>query len=869
MPKSSFLRRGFLVPFFLLFCAAPSFATGLEGRVVDRGTLDEQGNAKGIPGVQIKVYDGRKLIASATTDSKGRYRVRKAASPCKAVFRARGYQPASRTLHFALGPEDTASHDVVFDRAPREGALGYYRGLARGIMAQPLHAGFFRGRAEAGDTAFAFSMAGFHVEGDTTADYRGAVMELLWAEYLSHEPPPAAPYYLAQALKPLFDSLGWEPPQGMDAYLETNPMALEAFLADLGTAFKDPRELPSPRDVRKAGIPSSLAATLAAGELASAGLAKRKRVQFLARWKKLWGKDLSDVEAGEKPAEFDPSAAVAALARAKPRSPAARYLEGRALFAAGNFAAAAEALEAANKLKPGMFAAARYLEAMALMQLGREADALGRFQALREARESGWKAKAYYGLAVINEREKRHAEAASDLWKSIRLAPDPEAEYLLAEVSLHLKNNAEAEALLERRAAAHPGEHRARYWLGRFAEKRDQAGVAEDHYRKAWEASREPEYAAALAGLYIAREDWNAALRILEPMKARLKGEGRGRYAECLMHTGRVREAAKEFAAAYAASPEPALLGPLVETLLRGGRIDEARRTVDGFKDQAHPSAKLARAKVDLAAGEIPASRLLLEDLAKRESNNPELHFLLGVGHFRERAWNKAKKEFDLALRYRADYLEAIYHGGLALVKTGRTDDARNFFNELAQRVSPEWKARGFVGVGLSFAAEQKPEAAENYYGRSIDAMPTAEAHGLLALSRRRLGGPEHWEEDAGKAYELDPTQPKAILAMGEAHIARGRNAQALKVFQKGREMNPGSCDVLAGLAKSQYLAGKYQASRTTSASAISSCPDEAEPYYYAGVVSDKLRNRKEAEGYFKAYRKAGGDKELLPEDYR
>jgi Flp pilus assembly protein TadD len=147
--------------------------------------------------------------------------------------------------------------------------------------------------------------------------------------------------------------------------------------------------------------------------------------------------------------------------------------------------------------------------------------------------------------------------------------------------------------------------------------------------------------------------------------------------------------------------------------------------------------------------------------------------------------------------------------------------------------------------------------------------MPTAEAHALLALSKRRLGGPQHWEEDANQAFSLDSRHPKAILAMGEVHIAKGRKAQALKLFQKGREHNPESCDVLAGLAKSQYLSGQYQASRSTSSSAISNCPDEAEPYFYAGVVSDKLSNRKEAEGYFKAYKKAGGNEDLLPEAYR
>ena len=104
---------------------------------------------------------------------------------------------------------------------------------------------------------------------------------------------------------------------------------------------------------------------------------------------------------------------------------------------------------------------------------------------------------------------------------------------------------------------------------------------------------------------------------------------------------------------------------------------------------------------------------------------------------------------------------------------------------------------------------------------------------------------------------------------MGEVYFAQGKKSQALKLFQKANEHTPGSCDILAGLAKSRYLMGQYQASRGASAQAISLCPGEADPYYYAAVTSDKLRNRKEAEDYFRAYRKAGGDEGLLPEEYR
>jgi Flp pilus assembly protein TadD len=90
-----------------------------------------------------------------------------------------------------------------------------------------------------------------------------------------------------------------------------------------------------------------------------------------------------------------------------------------------------------------------------------------------------------------------------------------------------------------------------------------------------------------------------------------------------------------------------------------------------------------------------------------------------------------------------------------------------------------------------------------------------------------------------------------------------------LKHFQEAVLNNPNSCELLAGMAKSQYLTGAYQAGRNTSDKAIAICPSEPEPYYYAAVTSDKLRNKKEAEDFFKAFRKAGGDEGMLPEEYR
>lgn len=867
MPIMPSFGRGILPPLCLFLSAVlPASSGEIAGRVIDRGTFGEDGKAKGIAGVQITVQDGRKQAGTAVTNAKGQYRIKKAPASAKVTYRLKGAQPSSLVRRYAVSPSDTVSFDVAFDRPPKDNledeAQDYWRGVAGAFLALPLHEGFFR---EVSDSAF--TLGGAFLAGDSTADYRAAVAHLLWEEFLGQDRPLLARYHLAHAVKARFDSLEVPAPSSLEAYLEADPRALEALVGDLKASLKDPKKVPGPKDIRKADIPLPLAADLAARHLDASGLTKRKRKQYEARWKKVWGKDLPEPREDEN-VPFHPALAVERLVATRPGSPAAQYFRGKALFAARQYAAAAEALDEANKLRPGVFAAARYLEALALMQLGRESEALGRFHALREAPDPTWKAKAYYGLGVINHKEKRYSEAASDLWRSIRSKETSEAVFLLAEVSANLNGNAEAEKLLEGVLAKNPGEHRAHYWLGRYAEKREQVGVAEDHFRKAWEQSPNPEYAEALGRLFASREEWVAALKILEPAKAKLSPEGRERYADALLHAGRSRDATREFSAAYLARPTPALLGRHVEALLQTGKVDEAQAAVNAFKDQGHPAAKLAGAKVALRTGETAKSRLLLEDLAKREETNPELHYLLGLGWYNERAYGKARREFDLALKYRADYLDAVFYSGLALVKTGRPEEARNFFNELAQRTSPEWKAKGFIGVGFAFASQQKPEAAENYYQRSLGAMETAEGQALLALSKRRLGG-QDWMVGARRAFEMDPRHPKAVQAMGEVYFVENKKSQALKLFQKANELSPGNCDVLSGLAKAQYLMGQYMAGRATSATAVSQCPGETDPLYYAAVNSDKLRNKKEAGDYFRAYRKAGGDEGLLPEEYR
>lgn len=852
-------------------------AAELHGRVLDRGTLKPDGGGRGIGGVQVTLYDGPKKIGTTVTNGRGLYHFRKlSVTNAKAVYQIRGWRPEQVVRLYHLSPVDTGSRDVYLDASPQEKPpkpakgreakpfVGYYPGLARGFLALPHLEAFFRENAE--DSLA--DLSAFFDGRDTSAGYTGAMCELLWAEFLSQDRTLESRYYLAAALYPLLDSLGWGRLQGMKRYLDIPPETVREVSASMREAIRVPKKLPGPKDIRKAKAPPELAAQIAAELLADPALSEKAKDRFLAQWKKAWGKEAPAYrdEGGDESA-FKPGAVMARIAAARPQSAAAQYLKGRGLFAARDYAGAIDAFEEANKLTTGGHASARYHEAVALMRLGRDAEALGRFQALREAPDPYWKAKGLYGVGYLAEKEGRHSEAANALWKSVRLTPSPpEAVDLLAEVSLKLTDRGEIEKLLQERVEDDP---RAHYWLGRYAEADQQPGVALDHYKKAWDAYPAPAYAEALARLNVAQEEYGPALALLEPQRAYLSAAGRQALAECLLQAGRSLDAAREYKAVYAAKPAPEILARYVDALLKANRASEALAAARAFPDATHPKARSALAKALVGTHHAAEARPILEGLSKQDENNADYHYYLGLCHYEDRNWSKAKREFDDALKYRQDHLEALYYTGLCGVKLGRAEAARDYFNELAQRASPEWKAKGLLGVGLSFAAQGKPEAAENFYARSLLAVESAEAEALLALSKRRLGAPEKWVPLAQKAYALDNHEPKAVVAMGEAYLAMGKKREALKHYQEALVDDPGSCDLLAGLARAQNLSGDFAGGRRSSDKAIALCPQEPEPYLWAGMASDKAGNRDEARDFFKAFRKAGGDVALVPEDYR
>ncbi|MDB5047824.1 MAG: repeat protein, partial [Fibrobacteres bacterium] len=514
-------------------------------------------------------------------------------------------------------------------------------------------------------------------------------------------------------------------------------------------------------------------------------------------------------------------------------------------------------LEAASALADIRFNERKYRDAAALyakITVGKNAD------------KGVW---ANYGYALIEiksiDEAKRALQRAVDLGEK-----SPRVMTSLARIYKEEGNSEKAEAILSEMVKKDPRNHLAYYWLGQIASERNQPGVAEDYFKKAQLlAPANGDYAEALARMQYNKDEFASAARLLEPVKANLSSSGRLIYGDCLMKQGKNEAALAEFNAVFAKDPSAPVLAKLAELQINKGNSREAIRTIENSEYKEDTTVQFSLAKARIETRETEKAREVLERLIRVNKYSAAYYHYRGLSYYYDHNYGKAKKDFDQALKFNPDYMDAVYHIGLCLLRDGSPADAKNYFKELSQHANATWQAKGFLGLAMSFESEKKYEAAENFLQKSVIADESPEALSLLAKVLLKMRKPTEAEKHARRALELQPGNATAVVAMGDVLLAQNRKPDALALAKKALEGNPNSCELLIGSAKINFAAGNYETSKSNSTYAISICPEEASPYYYAGVVADKKYQKKEAKDFFRAFRKHGGDEGMLPADYR
>jgi tetratricopeptide (TPR) repeat protein len=646
-------------------------------------------------------------------------------------------------------------------------------------------------------------------------------------------------------------------------------------------------------DLKGLRVPKALALALALEAVRSPALPMAKRKALVAKLRSLYGAEgaralaaalapVPKLASKSGPAESAPNAsALAALVadavRENPGHAAALFHQGWRKLEAGKAREAVALFERAEASHPGYPALLRQ-KAKALMALKDTSATRRVYEAMTRSDEPQTQALGHRGLGALAFAAKQLDEAEQAYWRAQGLDAHSreaqEAALVLAEITLarggDVGGNEAREDLLDSLVKQRPKDPRPHLWLGRLALKRGQEGVAASHFQQAVAlAPKEASYAEALAALQAETDEWAAAFKTLAPHRKKLSPDGLAIYIDALLRTGRPADAVEECERLHAQRPDAKSLSRWAQALTAAG---QAQKAIGLIRKSPHAGDKVVQVMHALAlieVGQTEEARRLLTPLVAAHPTDAILHLHLGRCFFAAREFAKASDAFGQALRYRQDLSEALHHQGQCMLKLGRAGESHHYFAELADKESRAWKAKGFLGRGEAFAAEGKPEAAEEYLRRSIALVPSPEAMGHLALVMLKANKAVEAEGWAKKARAADKHAALPVLALVDIYLESGRDEEALTLAEAEFESHAQSCEHMLIASKANYRAGLDDRAKEISQKAVQSCPKDPGPRFYLGAVSARSGDKAEAKGHFEAYVEQGGDIQNLPRGYR
>lgn len=133
------------------------------------------------------------------------------------------------------------------------------------------------------------------------------------------------------------------------------------------------------------------------------------------------------------------------------------------------------------------------------------------------------------------------------------------------------------------------------------------------------------------------------------------------------------------------------------------------------------------RANKLIRAGQAASVVPLLEQALAAEPERADLHFLLGIVHFRMGEDASAVQSFRRALELDPQHVRARYNLGAAYFRQEKWDDAVRVFLALPE-VAPEMAAAAYLNAGLARIKQGKRDAAKSLFEQAIASDPDSKS---------------------------------------------------------------------------------------------------------------------------------------------
>ncbi|MCP3104836.1 tetratricopeptide repeat protein [Myxococcus sp. K15C18031901] len=251
-------------------------------------------------------------------------------------------------------------------------------------------------------------------------------------------------------------------------------------------------------------------------------------------------------------------------------------------------------------------------------------------------------------------------------------------------------------------------------------------------------------------------------------------------------------------------------------------RAELARTRVN---DRYPPEAVSLLALADAAEGNAVQARELLEKalLSSKRPRN-DMRIALGQVYWRERALDKAQKQFQEAQKDPRDY-EASCSLGRLLLSRGLPDMALEPLTQAVERNGSHGESRDALGRTL-LALGRTPEALKQFEAWQLDNPGSAAAHKGFALALFHSGRRKDAEAAVGRAAKLAPDDAEAHRVRAAILFSSGDAKGGFAALERANKLDPKDPDTFCEIAHAFLRQGNVDNADAAFAAARREGPD-------------------------------------------
>jgi Flp pilus assembly protein TadD len=273
------------------------------------------------------------------------------------------------------------------------------------------------------------------------------------------------------------------------------------------------------------------------------------------------------------------------------------------------------------------------------------------------------------------------------------------------------------------------------------------------------------------------------------------------------------------------------------------------------------PELQMLLVKAYLGAGSTEEALQTAQQLSTATSENPKLHFSLGLLFAQYGQSNEAIRQFQLVPIMERDY-ETYQNLGLAYVKVGSPDKARGAF-EAAMRLAPG-RPEPYLELSRIYLASHKPDQAIFLLSQANQQAPN-QVDVVVALAEVLMQTRRLDEADSllASSIQQNPSNPILWQARGDLLDRQHLDEQAIEAYQKSLHFDPKSIESRVGLARIYQRTGKATEARAEYEAVLHAAPNSAEANAGLGQIAFQSEHLDEATTYLeRAFKKDPGNSE-------